>query len=79
MEVGGDRVTVLRQLTSGDDGFDPTTQGEKTHTAMIVLCGATSNHLDDLERAIDVLLQLIVQRPYTAVFYADRTVKTLEI
>jgi len=29
IEVGGDRVTVLRQLTPGDDGFDPTTQGEK--------------------------------------------------
>jgi len=53
IEVGGDRVTVLRQLTPGDDGFDPTTQGEKTRTATIVLRGATSNHLDDLERAID--------------------------
>ncbi|KAF8161576.1 chaperonin Cpn60/TCP-1 family [Crassisporium funariophilum] len=53
IEVGGDRVTVLRQLTHGDDGFDPTTQGEKNRTATIVLRGATSNHLDDLERAID--------------------------
>ena len=53
IEVGGDRVTVLRQLISGDDGFDPTTEGEKTRTATIVLRGATSNHLDDLERAID--------------------------
>ena len=53
IEVGGDRVTVLRQLILGDDGFDPTTEGEKTRTATIVLRGATSNHLDDLERAID--------------------------
>lgn len=53
IEVGGDRVAVLRQLILGDDGFDPTTEGEKTRTATIVLRGATSNHLDDLERAID--------------------------
>lgn len=53
VEVGGDRVTVLRQLVEGDDGFDLQTQGEKTRTATIVLRGATSNHLDDLERAID--------------------------
>ncbi|KAJ7576781.1 chaperonin Cpn60/TCP-1 family [Mycena floridula] len=53
IEVGGDRVTVVRQLTDGDEGFDPTTQGEKSRTATIVLRGATSNHLDDLERAVD--------------------------
>lgn len=53
IEVGGDRVTVLRQLVDGDVGFNPQTQGEKTRTATIVLRGATSNHLDDLERAID--------------------------
>ncbi|KAI6156383.1 chaperonin Cpn60/TCP-1 family [Pisolithus thermaeus] len=35
-EIGGDRVTVLRQLTK---------------TATIVLRGATANRLDDLERA----------------------------
>ncbi|TFK42394.1 chaperonin Cpn60/TCP-1 family [Crucibulum laeve] len=52
-EVGGDRVTVLRQLAPGDDGFDPTSLAEKTRTATIVLRGATANHLDDLERAID--------------------------
>ncbi|KAF9014909.1 chaperonin Cpn60/TCP-1 family [Cyathus striatus] len=52
-EVGGDRVTVLRQLAPGDAGFDPTSQAEKTKTATIVLRGATQNHLDDLERAID--------------------------
>jgi T-complex protein 1 subunit theta len=46
-------VTVLRQLVDGDEGFNPQTQGEKTRTATIVLRGATSNHLDDLERAID--------------------------
>lgn len=51
IEVGGDRVTVLRQLVDGDAGFDG--KGEKTRTATIVLRGATSNHLDDLERAID--------------------------
>jgi T-complex protein 1 subunit theta len=51
IEIGGDRVTVLRQLALGDAGFNPT--GEKTRTATIVLRGATSNHLDDLERAID--------------------------
>lgn len=42
IEIGGDRVTVFRQE-----------QGEKTRTATIVLRGATSNHLDDLERSID--------------------------
>ncbi|KAF5354996.1 hypothetical protein D9756_005592 [Leucocoprinus leucothites] len=52
-EIGGDRVTVLRQLTDGDTGFDPTSSGEKTKTATIVLRGATANHLDDLERAVD--------------------------
>ena len=46
-------MTVLRQLVDGDPGFDPKTQGEKSRTATIVLRGATSNHLDDLERAID--------------------------
>ncbi|KAF9476874.1 T-complex protein 1 [Pholiota conissans] len=53
VEIGGDRVTVLRQLLPGDVGFDPASKGEKTRTATIVLRGATSNHLDDLERAID--------------------------
>lgn len=42
VEIGGDRVTVLRQE---DD--------ERTKTATIVLRGATANHLDDLERSID--------------------------
>jgi len=53
VEIGGDRVTVLRQLVEGDEGFNPQTHGEKTRTATIVLRGATSNHLDDLERAVD--------------------------
>jgi chaperonin GroEL (HSP60 family) len=53
IEIGGDRVTVLRQLVDGDQGFDPTTPGEKTRTATIVLRGATANRLDDLERAVD--------------------------
>ncbi|PPQ75082.1 hypothetical protein CVT26_011828 [Gymnopilus dilepis] len=52
-EIGGDRVTVLRQLQPGEPGFDPTSPGEKTRTSTIVLRGATANHLDDLERAID--------------------------
>ncbi|KAL7419496.1 T-complex protein 1 subunit theta [Cryptotrichosporon argae] len=42
IEVGGDRVTVFRQE-----------EGERTRTATIVLRGATANHLDDLERAVD--------------------------
>ncbi|KAG0694950.1 chaperonin Cpn60/TCP-1 family [Suillus ampliporus] len=50
-EIGGDRVTVLRQLASGEEGYSGHT--EKTRTATIVLRGATANHLDDLERAID--------------------------
>ena len=54
IEIGGDRVTVLRQLVEGDAGFDPLDKAtEKTRTATIVLRGATSNLLDDLERAID--------------------------
>jgi len=44
-EIGGDRVTVLRQETDG--------AGVKTRTSTIVLRGATQNHLDDLERAVD--------------------------
>jgi T-complex protein 1 subunit theta len=42
VEIGGDRVTVLRQES-----------GEKTRTATIVLRGATANYLDDLERSLD--------------------------
>ncbi|KAK5254736.1 T-complex protein 1 subunit theta, partial [Exophiala xenobiotica] len=42
-EIGGDRVTVFRQES------DTAT----TRTATIVLRGATQNHLDDVERAID--------------------------
>ena len=53
IEIGGDRVTVIRQLVDGDDGYDPTAPGERTKTATVVLRGATSNRLDDLERAID--------------------------
>ena len=53
IEIGGDRVTVIRQLVDGDDGYDPTSPGERTKTATIVLRGATSNRLDDLERAVD--------------------------
>ena len=53
IEIGGDRVTVIRQLVDGDEGYDPTAPGERTRTATIVLRGATSNRLDDLERAID--------------------------
>jgi T-complex protein 1 subunit theta len=53
IEIGGDRVTVVRQLAAGDPGYDAQSPGEKTRTATIVLRGATSNRLDDLERAID--------------------------
>ncbi|KAF7370787.1 hypothetical protein MSAN_00712200 [Mycena sanguinolenta] len=53
IEIGGDRVTVLRQLVDGDEGFDPTSKGDRTKTATIVLRGATANSLDDLERAVD--------------------------
>lgn len=42
VEIGGDRVTVLRQE-----------EGEKTKTSTIVLRGATANYLDDLERSLD--------------------------
>lgn len=41
MEIGGDRVTVFRQ------------ENEQTRTATLVIRGATQNHLDDIERAID--------------------------
>jgi T-complex protein 1 subunit theta len=41
LEIGGDRVTVFRQ------------EDEATRTATIVLRGATQNHLDDVERAVD--------------------------
>ncbi|CAO3663759.1 unnamed protein product [Umbelopsis ramanniana] len=42
VEIGGDRVTVFRQEDV-----------DKSRTSTIVLRGATQNHLDDLERAID--------------------------
>jgi T-complex protein 1 subunit theta len=42
-EIGGDRVTVFRQEDAS----------AVTRTATVVLRGATQNHLDDLERAID--------------------------
>ena len=45
VEIGGDRVTVLRQ--------EPESAGVKTRMAAIVLRGATQNYLDDLERAVD--------------------------
>lgn len=41
LEIGGDRVTVFRQ------------ENDATRTATIVIRGATQNHLDDIERAID--------------------------
>ncbi|CAG8537912.1 3581_t:CDS:2 [Ambispora gerdemannii] len=41
VEIGGDRVTVFRQ------------EDESSKTATIVVRGATQNHLDDIERAID--------------------------
>ncbi|KAM5530196.1 hypothetical protein V8D89_016132 [Ganoderma adspersum] len=53
IEIGGDRVTVLRQLVDGDPEYDAAGGGEKTRTATIVLRGATQNRLDDLERAVD--------------------------
>ena len=53
IEIGGDRVTVLRQIAEGDPDFVPGTPGEKTRTATVVLRGATQNRLDDLERAVD--------------------------
>ncbi|OQE26251.1 hypothetical protein PENSTE_c005G03052 [Penicillium steckii] len=42
-EIGGDRVTVFRQEDANS----------ATRTSTIVLRGATQNHLDDVERAID--------------------------
>ncbi|KAI9852985.1 MAG: T-complex protein 1 subunit theta [Thelocarpon superellum] len=41
LEIGGDRVTVFRQ------------ENDMTKTATLVLRGATQNHLDDIERAVD--------------------------
>ncbi|KAK8101366.1 T-complex protein 1 [Apiospora kogelbergensis] len=41
LEIGGDRVTVFRQ------------ENEVTRTATLVLRGATQNHLEDVERAVD--------------------------
>lgn len=49
IEVGGDRVTVLRQ----EPESAPSSESVKNRTATVVLRGATQNHLDDLERAID--------------------------
>ncbi|SCV68295.1 BQ2448_416 [Microbotryum intermedium] len=41
VEIGGDRVTVFRQAD------------ETTRTATVVVRGATTNQMDDIERAID--------------------------
>ncbi|KAL9002722.1 MAG: hypothetical protein Q9188_004360 [Gyalolechia gomerana] len=41
LEIGGDRVTVFRQ------------ENDATRTTTLVIRGATQNHLDDMERAID--------------------------
>lgn len=41
VEIGGDRVTVFRQSE------------ETTRTATVVVRGATTNQMDDIERAID--------------------------
>ena len=41
IEIGGDRVTVFRQ------------EDDQTRTATLVIRGATQNHLDDVERAVD--------------------------
>lgn len=41
LEIGGDRVTVFRQ------------EDDQTRTATLVLRGATQNHLEDVERAVD--------------------------
>ena len=46
-EVGGDRVTVFRQEDGKPGGK------ARPKMATVVLRGATSNHLDDVERAID--------------------------
>lgn len=54
IEIGGDRVTVIRQLSDEERaGTKDTGGGERTRTSTIVIRGATQNHLDDLERAID--------------------------
>lgn len=50
IEIGGDRVTVVRQLGEDEGGYG---KGEKSKTATVVLRGATTNRLDDLERAVD--------------------------
>lgn len=42
VEIGSDRVTVFRQEES-----------EKSRTTTIVIRGATQNHMDDIERAVD--------------------------
>lgn len=47
LEIGGDRVTVFRQ------------ENEATRTATLVLRGATQNHLDDVERAIDDAVNVV--------------------
>lgn len=52
IEIGGDRVTVIRQL-SDEERHGALADGEKSRTATIVLRGATQNSLDDVERAID--------------------------
>lgn len=42
VEIGSDRVTVFRQE-----------EADKSRTTTVVIRGATQNHMDDIERAID--------------------------
>lgn len=53
VEVGGDKVCVLRQLSEGEQYSEMKGKGNKTLTSTILLRGATPTHLDNLERAID--------------------------
>jgi T-complex protein 1 subunit theta len=48
VEIGSDRVTVFRQE-----------EAEKSRTTTIVIRGATQNHMDDIERAIDDGINMI--------------------
>lgn len=51
-EIGGDSVTVLRELAD-DEAGSGTTRGERAHTATIVLRGVMTNALNDFECAVD--------------------------
>jgi T-complex protein 1 subunit theta len=64
VELDGARGTILRQLVTGDPGFETSGaggdgEGEKTRIATIALRAATEERLDALAHAVDDGVHLV--------------------